>query len=124
MRNPLPNEGAANLAVVLERLVAELQTLASMTVEMQAEIAPLISQCPVENPSGMKALQSLDVVTQHLTALALFSNSVCQTVPTDMTIDNSAVVEQIGIEALAARLSGTTVASKVGDDTAGDCDFF
>ena len=109
---------------MLERLVAELQTLASKTMEMQSEIAPLIAHSAVEDPNAMKALQSLDFVTQHLTALAQFSNTVCLTVPADVTVDTHAVIEQIGIEALAARLSGVHIASKIGDEAAGDCDFF
>ena len=124
MRNSLTNDDETKLAVVLERLVVELQSLAATTMEMQSEVAPLISRSAIDNPSAAKALQSLDVVTQHLAALAQFSSTVCQTVPADMTVNASAVVEQIGIEALAARLVGNHAASSIGDDGAGDCDFF
>ena len=117
-------QDATNLSTMLDRLVVELNTLTEKTDELQAEISPLVSDASPTDARASRALQSLDVISQHLAVLTQYSKVMSQAVPRSVTIDSVGLTESIGIETLAARLSGREPVTSNTDKSAGDCDFF
>ena len=120
----MANDSATKVSTLLERLVAELQELTSKTEELQADISPLVADLTPSDSRAAKALQSLDVISQHLAALTQYSSTMSQTVPRDVTIDDVRIADQIGLEVLAARLAGKEASTAKPSNVAGDCDFF
>ena len=118
----MANQEAKRLSTMLERLTTELELLTSKTEKLQAEISPLIAASSAAGTAT--ALQSLDVVSQHLAALAQFSHTICQTVPRDVTVADADFTGHVGVELPAARLNGTETNATQVDNKAGDCDFF
>ncbi len=117
-------QDATTLSTMLERLVVELDVLTEKTDELQSEISPLVAEMTPSDPRASKALQSLDVISQHLAVLSQYSKTMSQTVPRGLTIGSVGLTENVGIDYLAARLSGREPEPATTDKSSGDCDFF
>ena len=120
----MANQESTRLFTMLERLTTELELLTFKTEELQAEISPLIAEYSSSASGSATALQSLDVVSQHLAALTQFSHTISQTVPRDVRIADADFTGHVGVELLAARLNGTEPRATQVDSKSGECDFF
>lgn len=88
---------------VMENVSRELDSLASLTSSLQEQLSP-------RGYTGLdiKALQSLDSLTQTLTCLASFLSQIGSSVNCDCSVAVRDALSQICLSALAGRLQGDT----------------
>jgi len=80
----------------------ELHILMSDAERLQDSFAPQGDL----SPETMSSLQRLDYLTQSLDALSNIWMKLMEDIPEDLSVENMAVIDDIGLKDLAAKLKG------------------
>ncbi|NNM71194.1 hypothetical protein [Enterovirga aerilata] len=89
---------------VLGTLQHELAALAGMSDEVQETLSDLLGAMQLSN-ADLVAIQNLDLIAQHLAALATYVERLSEQVPPDWTVFPERAASEVKLSALAHRLS-------------------
>lgn len=98
---PLDHEN--DLAVLLERLGAQLHAANRMGREFEDAMGDLIAKCAAAaRPAA--AFQRLDILVQRIENLALYAEALAHAVPPDVVVDPRMAAGRVKLRALSTAL--------------------
>jgi hypothetical protein len=95
---------SVGLALVLGTVRLEVASLATMSDEVQETLSELLGTAQLSN-TNLVAVQNLDLIAQHLAALATYLQHLSDQVPPEWEVKPEAAAATITLSALAHRLS-------------------
>ena len=109
------------LSCVLDGIAYELDRLQVQTLRLQD-----VCNGPDPDPAMVKELQSLDLMTQSLAALAQFAWGLIDQLPDDIELDLGGLLQAVPLHDMAGRLAGSAAGSSLifEDPQSGDFDLF
>lgn len=113
-------EPATSHTTIFASLAEELERAGALCDRLEALISKLMSDADADHLEiAMREAQTLDVLTQHLAALAVFSRHLSEQVEADADYDLSGALSQIRLGDLAHRL-GESVGLRPADRQTAD----
>lgn len=102
----MPDIEVTPVSIVLQRIAAELGSLAAGVDQLQDSLGPLLMAGAAENPHAMVDIQALDSIAQTLASLSGFVADIgdCDFGPRQIPVDELA--ERLPLSDLADRLRG------------------
>ena len=98
------NQQAVSLARVFGSLREEVTSLARMSDDVQDALSGVLSGAPVST-ADLLAVQNLDLIAQHLGALATYVEHLSEQVEADWAVRPELAAAMINLAGLAQRLS-------------------
>jgi len=111
-----------SVKTLLQASADELEKLSFMTSHLQ-DMSTAITSAGI-NASGSKALQSLDYMSQSLSALKNVLNGAAQNAPEDLVLDHVPQISEVKLRALKLSLLGEVQTVFSEDIKLGECDLF
>jgi hypothetical protein len=93
-----------SLARVLDTVQEEVATLATMSDGIQDALSSVLSSATMSN-QDLLTVQNLDLIAQHLGALAAFVKNLSAQVPDDWAVRPELAAAMLTLSGLAQRLS-------------------
>ena len=106
--------GSAPIGTVLGHAAAELRCLCSAAYEVEAAVGAPIDRTDPGHVAGLRGLQELDRLVQHIDGLAVYLAEVARAAEPLGDVDVSTARRTIKLERLAAGLAGRTAAADDG----------
>ncbi len=105
LRGELDDHGMTSMPVLLQRIGAELGSLASQVERLQNGLGPLLLQAARHRPDVVVDLQGIDAINQTLAGLSDFVSALGRC-GTGHLVALSSLVAEMPLGDLADRLSG------------------
>jgi hypothetical protein len=109
------------LVSLLDSIAEELANLGVEIEQLQTTLSPAIFEI-AKNPDYVRNVQTLDLMSQRLTAISAFVFSLNLAIPDDCVVNSSSALNEVKLSALAHRLTGTEPVN--GYASAGELDLF
>jgi hypothetical protein len=109
------------LVDILEAIAEELSDLGVELDELQITLSPAMYEI-AKNADYVRNVQTLDLMSQRLTAISTFVFSLNLSVPGSCLVNSSSALNGVKLSALAQRLMGAEHVPAYGDS--GDVDLF
>lgn len=110
------------LHFVLAKIGSELQGLNKIVDQIQSTLSPVLNGLHLDKKSH-RDIQSLDILSQKLSSLSLYTINLSQLIPEDFQVDADNALSSISISALKHRLKGGS-ASHMSENLSGDLEIF
>jgi hypothetical protein len=109
------------LVNILDAIAEEISDLGVELDELQTTLSPAMYEI-AKNADYVRNVQTLDLMSQRLTAIAAFVFSLNLSVPPSCLVNSSSALSEVKLSALAQRLMGADHVPAFGDS--GDVDLF
>ena len=103
-RVPIVSQQQISLARVLDTVQEEVASLATMSDAVQDTLSDLLGAASLSN-KDLLAVQNLDLIAQHLGALATYVKHLSGQVPEDWAVRPELAAAMLNLSGLAQRLS-------------------
>ncbi len=117
-----PQAPKTPLTEVLLALGEEFMALGAFTDEFQSSLSPALLRV-ANDAECHRNVQTLDLLSQRLTALSKYVLTIRQVVPDDLLVDPQKALRNISLTQLAYRLNGSPVPDEI-KDMSGELDLF
>jgi hypothetical protein len=117
-----PQAPKTPLTEVLLALGEEFMALGAFTDEFQSSLSPALLRV-ANDAECHRNVQTLDLLSQRLTALSKYVLTIRQVVPDDLLVDPQKALRNISLTQLAYRLNGSPVPDEI-KDVSGELDLF
>ena len=117
-----PRESQRSLSEIVELIVAEIRSLATLVDGCHSIPAPRVEGGGV-HPEFIRHMQTADRINQRLDGLADFLSELRNTMPTDWRLNTDAALRTIKIDTLAQQLGSSDERPEPKAESA-DCHFF
>ena len=94
------------LVTILDAIAEELADLGIELDELQTTLSPAMYEI-AKNRDYVKNVQTLDLMSQRITAISAFVFSLNLSVPDSCLVNSSTALRAVKLSALAQRLTGT-----------------
>ena len=101
---PPSGQSPVSLVRVLESLQDEVASLATMSEGLQDALSHVLGAAPLTS-TDLVAVQNLDVIAQHLGAVATYLQHLSTQIPADWSVRPELAAAMINLSSLAHRLS-------------------
>lgn len=112
----------APLSSILEALGEEFHELGKFTEEFQTSLSPALLQVAA-HPDCHRDVQSLDLLSQRLTALSKYVLTICRLLPEDWQVNSQHALSNITLSDLQYRLKGAPLPEEA-DHQSGELELF
>jgi hypothetical protein len=109
------------LISLLDSIAEELADLGVEIEQLQTTLSPAIFEI-AKNPDYVRNVQTLDLLSQRLTAISAFDFSLNLAIPDDCIVNSASALNEVKLSALVDRLTGTEPA--IAYASAGEVDLF
>jgi hypothetical protein len=109
------------LVSILDAIAEELSDLGVELDELQTTLSPAMFEI-AKNADYVKNVQTLDLMSQRISAISAFVYSLNLSVPGNCLVNSSSALSEVKLAALAQRLMGAEHVPAYGDS--GDLDLF
>jgi hypothetical protein len=109
------------LVSILDAIAEELADLGVEIDQLQTTLSPALFEI-AKNADYVRNVQTLDLMSQRLTAISAFVFSLNLCIPDDCVVNSSSALNEVKLSALAQRLTGTEPVTAYA--AAGELDLF
>jgi hypothetical protein len=109
------------LVSILDAIAEELAELGVEIEQLQTTLSPALFEI-AKNADYVRNVQTLDLLSQRLTAISTFVFSLNLCIPDDCVVNSSSALNEVKLSALVQRLTGTEPA--IAYASSGDVDLF
>jgi hypothetical protein len=114
-------DNQTQLVTLLDAIAEELADLGVALDQLQTTLSPALFAI-AKNADYVRNVQTLDLMSQRLTAISAFVFSLNMSIPDDCLVNSASALNEVKLSALAQRLTGAEeVASQ---EAAGELDLF
>lgn len=110
------------LRFVLSTIGLEFQELSEVVNQIQSTLSPILGSIHLDKQEH-RDVQSLDVLSQKLASLSLYTIELSKLLPEDFQVDTGNALSSISISALKHRLTGAS-APLASEHLSGDLEIF
>jgi hypothetical protein len=109
------------LVSLLDSIAEELADLGVAIEQLQTTLSPAIFEI-AKNPVYVRNVQTLDLLSQRLTAISAFVFSLNLSIPGDCVVNSASALNEVKLSALVDRLTGAEPTTAYA--SAGEVDLF
>ncbi|MBW4023931.1 MAG: hypothetical protein HIU92_12485 [Proteobacteria bacterium] len=114
-------DNPTRLVTILDAIAEELGDLGVELDDLQTTLSPAMFEI-AKNADYVRNVQTLDLMSQRLSAISAFVFSLNLSIPRNCTVNSSPALDEVKLSALVLRLTGTEQVAA--HQSSGDLDLF
>ncbi len=114
-------DNPTQLVTILDAIAEELAELGITIDDLQTTLSPALFEI-AKSGDYVRNVQTLDLMSQRLTAISSFIFSLNLSIPEDCLVNSSTALDEVKLSALVHRLMGEETQGSY--ESAGDVDLF